>query len=87
MFCQYYLYAYFVKVNKMSILIQRRQLHLLTACPDTKHNEYLKFIEPSAKSGITHLQLRQKNWSFNSLLSLGRELCRAKTIPVPPHYQ
>lgn len=58
----------------MSILIQRRQLHLLTACPDTEHNEYLKFIELSAKSGITHLQLRQKNWSFSSLLSLGREL-------------
>ena len=37
-----------------------QQLHLLTACPDTEHNEYLKFIELSAKSGITHLQLRQK---------------------------
>ncbi len=58
----------------MSISINHRQLHLLTACPDTKHNEYLKFIELSAKSGITHLQLRQKNWSFSSLLSLGREL-------------
>ncbi len=68
----------------MSILIQRRQLHLLTACPDTKHNEYLKFIELSAKSGITHLQLRQKNWSFSSLLSLGRELQAVlKSYSVP----
>ncbi|RTL10953.1 MAG: thiamine phosphate synthase [Neisseriaceae bacterium] len=58
----------------MSNSIHQRQLHLLTACPDTEHNEYLKFIELSAKSGITHLQLRQKNWSFSSLLSLGREL-------------
>lgn len=58
----------------MSNSIHQRQLHLLTACPDTAHNEYLKFIELSAKAGITHLQLRQKNWSFSSLLSLGREL-------------
>ncbi|MBX9599217.1 MAG: thiamine phosphate synthase [Burkholderiales bacterium] len=58
----------------MSISTNHRQLHLLTACPNSEHNEYLKFIELSAKSGITHLQLRQKNWSFSSLLSLGREL-------------
>lgn len=58
----------------MSIPTNHRQLHLLTACPNSEHGEYLKFIELSAKSGITHLQLRQKNWSFSSLLSLGREL-------------
>lgn len=58
----------------MSISTNHRQLHLLTACPNSEHNEYLKFIELSAKSGITHLQLRQKNWSFNSLLDFGREL-------------
>ncbi len=58
----------------MSTSTNHRQLHLLTACPNSEHDEYLKFIELSAKSGITHLQLRQKNWSFSSLLSLGREL-------------
>lgn len=58
----------------MSNSFHQRRLHLLTACPDDNHDEYLKFIELSAKSGITHLQLRQKNWSFSSLLSLGREL-------------
>lgn len=58
----------------MSNSFHQRQLHLLTACPDDNHAEYLKFIELSAKSGITHLQLRQKNWSASSLLSLGREL-------------
>lgn len=58
----------------MSIPTNHRQLHLLTACPNSEYDEYLKFIELSAKSGITHLQLRQKNWSFSSLLSLGREL-------------
>lgn len=58
----------------MSNSFHQRQLHLLTACPDDNHDEYLKFIELSAKSGITHLQLRQKNWSASSLLSLGREL-------------
>lgn len=51
-----------------------RQLHLLTACPANHYDDYLKFIELCAKSGITHLQLRQKNWSFDSLLDFGREL-------------
>jgi thiamine-phosphate pyrophosphorylase len=58
----------------MSISTNNRQLHLLNACPAGHHDDYLKFIELSAKSGITHLQLRQKNWSFNSLLDFGREL-------------
>lgn len=50
------------------------QIHLLTNCQAFPDDKYLKFIEICAKSGITHLQLRQKNWAYSDLLSFGREL-------------
>ena len=50
------------------------QIHLLTNAQDFPDDSYLSFIEVCARSGITHLQLRQKNWSYSDLLSFGQEL-------------
>lgn len=49
------------------------QLHLLTAC-EHLDDEYLKFIAKCIKSGVTHLQLRQKNLPYKELLNFGIEL-------------
>ncbi|MCX8514500.1 MAG: thiamine phosphate synthase [Pseudomonadota bacterium] len=50
-------------------------IHLLTNCDSYKNADtYFKFIEQCAIGGITHLQLRQKDWSAANLLSFGYEL-------------
>ena len=48
-------------------------LHLLThyKAPTDK---YLSFIDTCAQAGITHLQLRQKDWSFTNLKAFGLDL-------------
>lgn len=50
------------------------QIHLLTNAQVFPDDNYISFIDVCAKSGITHLQLRQKNWAYSDLLSFGREL-------------
>lgn len=50
------------------------QIHLLTNAQDFPDDSYLSFIEVCARSGITDLQLRQKNWAYSDLLSFGHEL-------------
>lgn len=51
------------------------QLHLITNCPTAVPDDnYLQFIEIAANSGISDLQLRQKNWSAANLRTFGREL-------------
>lgn len=49
------------------------QLHLLTAC-EHLDDEYLRFIATCIQSGVSHLQLRQKNLSYKELLNFGIEL-------------
>lgn len=60
----------------MSVLNNSIDIHLLTNC-NNYSDEYLQFIDTCAFAGITHLQLRQKNWQFKELLAFGKEL---KTI-------
>lgn len=50
------------------------QLHLLTNCKTFPDNKYFQFIELCAKAGISHLQLRQKDWKFPDLLAFGRDI-------------
>ncbi len=50
------------------------QLILITQKNDLPLGPYLKFIETCAVSGITAVQLREKNLSYAENLALGREL-------------
>lgn len=50
------------------------KLTLITHKNNTSLDEYLQFITICAQSGITALQLREKNLSFNALVALGRQL-------------
>ena len=54
------------------------EIHLLTNCSQITHSaSYLKFIEQCVAGGISHLQLRQKNWNKPDKIAFGKEL---KTI-------
>lgn len=55
--------------NTQSLL----ELHLLTNC-NAANDNYLRFIKKCILSGVTHVQLRQKNWSYQDLLHFGYEL-------------
>ena len=57
----------------MSVINSPIGIHLLTNC-SIRNNQYLQFIDDCAKAGITHVQLRQKNWSFPDLLAFGQDL-------------
>lgn len=58
----------------MSAYRKNLALHLLTNCLTEPTDKYLNFIDICAASGITHLQLRQKNWSTQQLISCGKEI-------------
>ena len=58
----------------MSAYHKTISLHLLTNCLTEPTDKYLKFIDICAASGITNLQLRQKNWSTQQLISCGKEI-------------
>ncbi|MFA6408858.1 MAG: thiamine phosphate synthase [Gammaproteobacteria bacterium] len=50
------------------------KLTLVTSKKDTPLSKYLDFIAICVKSGITSVQLREKNLSFNELFRLGKQL-------------
>ena len=50
------------------------QLMLVTNKQNTPLNEYLKFIDTCAKSGITAVQLREKNMPYTELLQFGQKI-------------
>lgn len=50
------------------------KLTLVTNKKNTPLNKYLKFIRECAESGITAVQLREKNLQFSELLDFGKQL-------------
>lgn len=56
-----------MKNNLLKLTLVTHQSHL----PVSK---YLNFVTLCAKSGLTAVQLRQKNWSFSTLLEFGQKL-------------
>lgn len=50
------------------------KLMLVTNKKDKPLNEYLDFIKSCAKSGITSVQLREKNLSYDELREFGKQL-------------
>jgi thiamine-phosphate pyrophosphorylase len=60
----------------MSLAVKSIDLHLLTNCISAT-DKYLYFIDECVAAGVSHVQLRQKNWQFQELLAFGKEL---KTI-------
>lgn len=50
------------------------KLTLVTHKNNISFDEYLQFITICAQAGVTAVQLREKNLSFNALITLGRQL-------------
>lgn len=57
----------------MSVVNRHIDIHLLTNCSNYS-DKYLNFIDSCANAGITHLQMRQKNWHYKDLMAFGKDL-------------